>query len=97
MYLQRQRVARADVGALAGLEQVADSDSGRGKDVPLLAVEVMEEGDAGVAVRVVLDRRHLGRDAVLVATEVDDPVALLVAASSVTGGLAAVAVTAARA
>src|SRR5689334_24266484 len=38
----------------------------RGEDVALLAVEVVEEQDAAVAVRVVLDRGDLGRHAVLV-------------------------------
>jgi hypothetical protein len=70
---------------------------GRCQDVALLAVEVVQQGDAAVAVGVVLDRGHLGRHAVLVAAEVDDPVAPLVAAATVPGGLAAVVVAATRA
>ena len=69
-----------------------DLHLGRGQDVALLAVEVVEQGDAGIAVGVVLDGGHLGRHPVLVPLEVDDPVLLLVAAAAVAGGLAAVAV-----
>src|SRR5690606_17851373 len=68
----------------------------RGEDVGLLAVEVVEQRDAGVAVRVVLDGRDLRRHAVLVPAEVDDAVARLVAAAAVAGGLAAEGVAAAR-
>ena len=56
------------------------------KDVALLAVDVVQQGDAGAAVRVVLDGRDLRGDAVLVALEVDDAVLALVSAALVTGG-----------
>jgi hypothetical protein len=93
---QRQGVAGADFGALAGLEPVADLDALGGEDVALLAVVVVQQQDAAAAVGVVLDGRHLGGDAVLVAPEVDDPVLALVAATTVTGRLAAVVVAATR-
>jgi hypothetical protein len=65
----------------------------RGDDVPLLAVKKMEQRDIRRAVRVVLDVRDLGVDAVLVvATEVDHPVGPLVAAALVSGGDPAVRV-----
>ena len=57
----------------------------------------MQQRDARVAVRVVLDRRDLRGHAVLVATEVDDAVLLLVPAAAVTRGHAAVRVATARA
>src|SRR5437763_257667 len=79
---QRQRVARPDLGTLATLEQVADLHAARGDDVALLAVEVVEQRDARVAVRVVLDRRDLGGHAVLVAPEVHEAVLLLVPAAA---------------
>ena len=91
---QRQAVAGADLGALAVLQRVAHLHVLRGEHVALLAVEVVEEEDAAVAVRVVLDGRDLGGHAVLVPLEVDDAVALLVAAALVAGGLAAVVVAA---
>ena len=91
----RQGVARPDLGALTAAQHVADLDPGRGQDVALLAVVVVEQGDAGVAVGVVLDGGHRGRHAVLVALEIDDAVLLLVAAAAVAGRLAAVGVAAA--
>src|SRR6266545_3442431 len=87
---QRQGVARLDVRALAGLHHVAHTQAVGRQDVALLAVEVVEQRDAGGPVRVVLDRRHLGRHSVLVAAEVDDAVALLVATAAVPRGDAAV-------
>src|SRR4051794_37090062 len=93
---QRQRVAGADLRALAALQHVADRDTGGGDDVALLAVAVVQQRDARVAVRVVLDRRDLGGDTVLVALEVDDAVALLVTAAAVTRRHAAVRVAATR-
>ena len=80
------------VGALATLEDVADAHPSRGEYVALLSVDVVQQRDAGVAVGVVFDARHLGRDPVLVAPEVDDPVLLLMAAAAVARGLAAVVV-----
>ena len=62
------------------------------KDVALLAVDVVQQGDAGAAVRVVLDGRDLRGDAVLVALEVDDAVTALVTAALMAGGDAAVVV-----
>ena len=63
-----------------------------GEDVALLAVEVVQQRDARVAVRVVLDRRDLRGHAVLVPLEVDEAVALLVTAAAVTRRHAAVRV-----
>src|SRR5271163_2448139 len=79
--LQRQRVARLDVRAGAVLHPVALVQPLRSEDVPLLAVQVVQQRDAGGAVRVVLDVRDLRRDAVLVVpTEVDQTVGALVPA-----------------
>src|SRR5919201_977462 len=95
--LEGQGVAGLDVGALAGLHRVAHPQAGGRDDVALLAVGVVEQRDVGGAVGVVLDRGHAGGHAVLVAAEVDDPVALLVAPTLVAGGDAAVDVAAALA
>src|SRR5581483_3280727 len=94
---QRQRVAGADLRALPGLEQVTDLRAARGEDVALLAVEIVQQQDAAVAVRVVLDGRHLRRHPVLGPLEVDHAVLLLVAATAMAGGLAALRVATARA
>ena len=57
-----------------------------GEDVSLLAVHIVEESDAGVAVRVVLDRSDLGDDVVLGALEVDDTIPFLMTATQVAHG-----------
>ena len=68
----------------------------RGQDVPLLAVDVVQQRNAGRAVRIVLDRIDLGRHAVLVAAEVDQPVLPLVAAAAMPRRDLALVVAAAR-
>ena len=88
----REHLGYRDLRALAGLHDVADTQVAGGEDVALLAVDVVQEGDPSVAVRVVLDGGDLGGHAVLDALEVDDAVLLLVAAAAVTRRLAAVAV-----
>src|SRR5690606_31153984 len=71
-------------------------EAGRRDDVALLAVGVVEQGNIGGAVGVVLDVSDLGRNAVLVVpAEVDDPVGALVPAALVACGHPAVYVTAA--
>src|SRR5690606_7235798 len=93
---QRQVVARLDVGVRPVLDPVALLQAPRGEDVALLAVEVVQQRDAGRAVRVVLDVRDLRRDAVLVVPpEVDHAVGALVPAALVPGRYAAVVVAAA--
>src|SRR6476661_6425426 len=84
---QRQAVARLDVGRRTVLDGVALLQPVRREDVPLLAVGVVQQRDPRGAVGVVLDVRDLGRHAVLVvATEVDDAVGALVAATLVASG-----------
>ena len=55
-------------------------------DVAALAVGVAQQREVRAAVRVVLEALDLGRDAVLVAPEIDDAVVLLVAAALVARG-----------
>src|SRR6185312_1130692 len=84
--LERQVVARLDVGARTGLDDVTLLQLVWSDDVPLGAVHEVQERDARRAVRVVLDLGDLGVHAVLViATEVDDAVLALVATTDVTG------------
>ena len=56
---------RADVGAVAALDRSPTCQTVRRQDVALLAVVVVQQGDAAGAVRVVLDGGDLGRHAVL--------------------------------
>src|SRR6185312_13344775 len=84
---QRQVVAGLDVGIGTGLNHITLRQALRRNDVALLAVEVVQQRDVGGAIRVVLDVRDLGVDAVLVvATEVDHAVRPLVATALVPGG-----------
>jgi hypothetical protein len=59
-----------------------------------LAVGVAQQSDVRGTVRVVFDTLDLGRDTILVATEVDNTVVLLVTTADVTGGDVTVVVTA---
>src|SRR3954465_9126307 len=81
----RQGVAGADRGFRSGQQLRADFQATRGDDVGGLPGGIHPQGDVGRAVRVVLDALHLGRDAVLVATEVDNAVVVLVATALVAG------------
>src|SRR5690606_31894486 len=81
---QRQVVADLDVRGRTALDHGALEQVLGSHDVALLTVCVVQQGDAGGAVGVVLDVSDLGRHTVLVvATEVDDAVGTLVTATVV--------------
>jgi hypothetical protein len=92
---QRQGVAGLDRRIAARDHLVAGLQALRRDDVAALAVDVAQQRDVRGAVRIVFDALDAGRDAFLVALEVDDAVMLLVATTDVTGGDAAVVVAAA--
>jgi hypothetical protein len=92
---QRQGVAGLDRRIAARDHLVAGLQALRRDDVAALAVDVAQQRDVRGAVRIVFDALDAGRDAFLVALEVDDAVVLLVATTDVTGGDAAVVVAAA--
>ena len=92
--LNRQAVARLDVGILGGDDLVADLQTLGSEDVCLLAVLILDESDVGRAVRVVLDGLDFCENVELLTLEVNDTVLLLVAAADVANGDAAVAVAA---
>src|SRR5207302_6235399 len=89
---QRQAVTRADVRLGSRHHAIADAQPDRREDVALLAVDVVEERQARRAVRIVLDGSNARGDVLLVAAEVDDPVAPLVAAAAMAQRDAAVVV-----
>ena len=95
--LDGKRVADLDVSLCARLHLVADLEAVRCEDVALLAVRVVQESDASAAVRIVLDRRDAGGDAVLRALEVDDTVAALVTAALMANRHAALLIASAMA
>ncbi len=91
---EREAASGTDVRTGAGLHHVTDPDLGRGQDVALDAVGVVQQGDVGAAVGVVLDRRDLGRDPVPGPLEVDQAVTALGSAAAVAAGDPAVGVAA---
>src|SRR5690606_8121590 len=79
---ERHRVACHRLGLGAAHDGAADADLVGRDDVALLAVDVVQQGDVGAAVGIVLDRGDLGGHTLLVtSTVVDDTVAALVAAA----------------
>src|SRR5262245_3098505 len=92
---ERQVVARLDVRVARGQHLVADLEAVGAEDVALLAVGIVQQGDARRAVRIVLDARDRRRHAQLVAPEVDQAVAALVTAAAEARGDAPEVVTAA--
>src|SRR5690606_27844654 len=90
----RQRVADAERRLGTRQQRGTHLDATRRDDVAALAVGVAQQRDVRRAVRVVLDALDLGRDAVLVAAEVDHAVVVLGTATLVTRGDVAVVVAA---
>ena len=84
-------------GASAPLSTSAPASRPVGaEDVALLAVDIVQQGDAGAAVRIVLDRIDLGRHAILVAAEIDQAIHPLVTAAAMPGRDPPLVVAAAR-
>ena len=80
-----QAVAGEDVGVGTGHDDVAGLQAVGGQDIAALAVLVLDQGDVGGTVGVILQVDHSGL-AFLIALEVDDAVLLLVAAAAVADG-----------
>merc|ERR1719217_1471713 len=74
------------MGIRAGDHGLAHLNSCRSKDVALLAIGVEEQCQTRVAVRVVVNRGHLGGDTVLVATEIHHAIEALVATTAAAAG-----------
>ena len=94
--LQRECVARLDVRLGTRLHDIADLEAVRCEDIALLAVCIVQESNTCAAVRIVLDRRHTGGDAVLRALKINDAVEALVSAAAMAYGQLALLVAAAR-
>ena len=85
-FTQRQAVADLGSDTAAGGHDLADLDSVGSDDITLLAILILDQGDAGAAVRIILDGHNGCGALVFVAEEVDDAVHPLVAAADVTYG-----------
>ena len=78
---QRQGVAHLDFHGFPGHHRIAHPEPFGMDDVALLAVRIHHQGDAGAPVGIVFHTGHLARHAGLVASEINNPVAALVAAT----------------
>src|SRR5262245_541099 len=81
--LERQDIADLDIRIGARDHGVTHLEPERGHDVSLLAVFIVQAGDAGRTIRVVLDGDDLRRDVDLVPAKIDDPLHPLVPATTV--------------
>ena len=84
--LEGQSVTGLDVGVGAGHNLVANLQTIGSQDVALDAVLILDEGDEGRTVRIVLQSLDSGRHIKLVALEVDDTVLDAVAAAVMADG-----------
>ncbi len=86
---QLHRVARLDVDLVARNHRIADRQTLRRHDVGKLAVLVLDKGDERRTARIELQPLDQRRHAMLGALEIDDAIALLVAAAAPAHGDAA--------
>src|SRR3990170_7463045 len=81
---QWESVPHLNLGLWTRHELLPDLKAGRGNNVPLLAVCIMKESDPCGAIRIVLNRRNLGRHPCLVLAEIDEAIHLFVSAATMT-------------
>src|SRR6266516_5785413 len=74
---QWQGITWLDVCFRSGHHLISDLQAHRCQNVTLLAIQVMQEGDARRTVRIIFDRRHPGWNAQLVALEIDQAISTL--------------------
>ena len=89
---QRQGIAGDDVSFRPGNYRLADLQAERRDNVTLLTIGIMQQGNVGRAVRIVFDGGDFGRNARLVALEIDDAILALVAAATTAHGNVAIIV-----
>src|SRR5690606_27467646 len=91
---QRQAIASLGRRVDAGQQLIACAHALGRDDVATLTVSVLQQRNVRGTVRVVFDALDDGRDAILVATKINQTVVLLVSTTDVTSGDATVVVTA---
>src|SRR5205807_8272082 len=89
---ERQSVAGDDVGFRPRNHCLPDLQTERRNNVTLLTIGIIEQRDVGRAVRVIFDGGDFGRNARLVALEIDNAILALVAAAATPHGDVAVVV-----
>src|SRR5690606_559021 len=90
---QRQAVTRLDRRLGTTDQLIASYHALGGDDVATLAVSILQQSNMSGTVRIVFHALHGGRNAILVATEIDQTVVLLVAAPTMTRGDTTIVVT----
>ena len=89
---QRQGVARLDIGRGARADGIAHREALRRNDIALFSILILNKGDVGAAVGIVLEGQHLGGHIQLVPLEINDAVFPPVAAAAVTDSNPSIAV-----
>ena len=69
--IERKRVASLKDSLGTAHDNLTDLQALRRKNIPLLAVDIVDQGDIRAAVRIILDRRHLAGDIELIPLEID--------------------------
>ena len=93
--LQRKRIANLDVRFRTRNDLIADVQSVRCKNITLLTINIVEERNAGAAVRIVFNRSDTSRNPVLVAFEIDNAIKALMSAALMANGQTALLIAAA--
>ena len=83
--LQRHAIADLRFYVRAADDRVARFQSQRSDDVPLLAIHIVQKGNPCRTAGIVFDPIHLGRNGILVALKIDNPIQPFVATSAMTG------------
>jgi len=74
---ERQRIAHENIRIGAGDDRLPHLQPMWRQDIPLLPIRIMEQGDEGRPIRIILDRGHARRDAELVPLEINDAIEAL--------------------
>src|SRR5690606_2900550 len=90
---QRQTVTCLDRRFSTRYQLIASSHALRRDDVATLAIGILQQSNMSGTVRIVFDTLNDGRNAILVATKVDQTVVLLMTAPTMTRGDATIVVT----
>jgi hypothetical protein len=77
-----QRIANLDVCLRPRLYEITNRELRRSQDIPLLAIKVVKERYASIAIRIVLDRSDFCWNLILIPFEIDNTILPLVATAT---------------